>query len=188
VFASDERWARMSPLRSDMVGQSSWYDAFQDGDGFAVNVTVGQGDCFAGCIERRTWSYHVDAGGAVELVSEDGDEIHFEQPAGGDGPARLTIQLTAGPTCPVEQVPADPDCAPRAAEGAEVVVLDAAGEEIAREIADADGMVSIDLPGGAYFVEAEPVEALMGTPEAQAFAFLGGDQTDLLFTYDTGIR
>ena len=188
VFASDERWARMSPLRSDMVGQSSWYEAFVDGDGFAVNITVGQGDCFAGCIERHTWSYRVDATGAVELVSEDGDDVQVEQPAGGDGPALLTIQLTAGPTCPVEQIPPDPDCGPRAVEDADVVVFDADGIEVARDTSDDDGMASFDLPGGAYFVEVEAVKELMVAPEAQAFAFLGGDQVELLFAYDTGIR
>jgi hypothetical protein len=171
-----------------MIGQSSWYEAFQDGDGFAVNITVGQGDCFAGCIDRRTWSYHVDTSGAVELINEEGEDVEIEQPAGGDGPARLTVQLTAGPTCPVEQVPPAQDCDPRAVEGAEVVVFDPAGDEVAREMADDDGMASIDLPGGAYFVEAESVEGVMGTPEAQAFAFLGGDDVGLLFEYDTGIR
>jgi hypothetical protein len=178
----------MSPLRSDMVGQSSWYEAVPDGEGFAVNITVGQGDCFAGCIERHTWSYRVDATGAVELVSEDGDDVQVEPPAGGDGPARLTVQLSAGPTCPVEQFPPDPNCAPRAVEGAEVTVFDPSGTEVAREVSDDDGMAIFDLPGGAYFAEVEAVKELMGSPDGQAFAFLGGDQVDLLFAYDTGIR
>ena len=171
-----------------MVGQSSWYEAFQDGTGFAVNITVGQGDCFAGCIERRTWSYHVETDGSVELVGEEGDDVEVEQPAGGAGPARLTVQLTAGPTCPVEQIPPDPNCGARAVEGADVIVFDAAGNEVAREVSDVDGMASIDLPAGAYFVEVAAVQGLMGTPDAQAFAFLGGDQVGLLFAYDTGIR
>ena len=178
----------MSPLRSDMIGQSSWYEAFQDGNGFAVHITVGEGDCFAGCIDRRTWSYRVDATGAVELINEEGEDVEIEQPAGGDGPARLTVQLTAGPTCPVEQVPPAQDCARRAVAGAEVVVFDAAGNEVAREASDEEGMASIDLPAGGYFVEAEAVEGVTGTPEAQAFAFLGGDDVDLLFEYETGIR
>ena len=50
------------------------------------------------------------------------------------------------------------------------------------------GWRSFDLPGGAYYVEVEAVKGLMGAAEAQAFAFLGGDQVDLLFGYDTGIR
>ena len=171
-----------------MVGQSTWYEAFQDGDGFAVNITVGEGDCFAGCIEKHTWSYRVDTDGTVELASEQGDEVPVEPPSGGDGPASLNVMLTAGPTCPVEQIPPDPNCAPRAVDGAAVVVYDSTGNEVAREVTDADGLVSVDIPGGAYFVEVEPVTGLMGTPDAQAFAFVGGDQIELLFAYDTGIR
>src|SRR5688500_3230666 len=45
VFASDPRWARMVPLRADMIGQSTWYEAFEDGDGYTVKITAGEGDC-----------------------------------------------------------------------------------------------------------------------------------------------
>lgn len=43
------------------------------------------------------------------------------------------------------------------------------------------------LPG-AHYVVPPAVNGLVGTPEAQAFAFVGGDQLGLLFAYDTGIR
>ena len=178
----------MTPLRPDIIGASTWYEASQSGERFSVTITVGQGDCQAGCIERHTWTYNVDATGTVELVGEDGDDVDVEPAAGGDGPGLLTVQLTAGPTCPVEQFPPDPNCAPRSVEGAEVVVFDASGNEVTREESDDAGMVSFDLPGGAYYVETEKVQGLMVAPEAQAFAFLGGDQVDLLFSYDTGIR
>jgi len=178
----------MTPLRPDVIGASTWYEASQTGEGFSVTITVGQGDCQAGCIERHTWTYNVDGAGAVTLRGEDGDEVDVDEPAGGDGPALLTALLTAGPTCPVEQFPPDPNCAPRPVEGAEVVVFDETGNEVAREESDEEGMVSFDLPSGAYYVEAEKVEGLMVAPEAQAFAFLGGDEIELLFSYDTGIR
>src|SRR5687767_1037619 len=85
VFASDERFARMQPLRADLIGQSTWFEASEDGTGFAVNVTVGAGDCMAGCIERHKWSYHVDRDGTVALVGEQGDDITRERavPTGG---------------------------------------------------------------------------------------------------------
>ena len=178
----------MTPLRPDFIGASTWYEAAQEGDGYRVTITVGQGDCEAGCIERHTWTYDVDPNGVVELVDEAGDDVEVEPAAGGDGPALLTVQLTAGPTCPVEQFPPDPNCAPRSVEGADVVVFDASGNEVAREESDDEGMVSFDLPRGAYYVETAKVQGLMVAPEAQAFAFLGGDQVDLLFSYDTGIR
>jgi hypothetical protein len=188
VFASDPRWAQMTPLRPDMVGQSSWYEASETGDGFTVNITVGQGDCMAGCIEHHTWSYRVDRAGVVELTGEDGDAVDVVPGAGGDGPAQVIFQLSAGPTCPVERDPPDPGCAPRPVVGAEIVVYTAVGSEAARGTSDDEGMVTLDIPAGAYYADASSSDQAMGTPESQAFAVVGGDQISLLFSYDTGIR
>lgn len=188
VFASDPRWAQMIPLRPDMIGQSSWYEAFESADGFTVNITVGQGDCQAGCIDRHTWQYNVDQGGTVELVGEDGPPIAVQPGGGGEDQAHVTIQLTAGPVCPVETVPPDPNCAARAVSGADVTIFKADGSEVATTTSDGEGNVVFEIPAGAYYVVAGVVEGLMGTPEAQAFAVLGGDQVGLLFGYDTGIR
>lgn len=178
----------MVPLRPDMIGQSSWYEALEATDGFTVNITVGQGDCQAGCIERHTWQYHVDYDGNVELVGENGPPIVVPPGPGGDGDARVTIVLTAGPVCPVEQIPADPDCAPRAVSEATVTIFKADGTEVASTTSDDEGQVVLDVPAGAYYVVATPVDGLMGSPEAQAFSVLAGDQVGLLFQYDTGIR
>jgi len=188
VFASDERWGRMMALRPDMVGQSSWYEVVADGTGFTVSITVGQGDCQAGCIERHTWQYHVDTHGSVVLVGETGDDIGMQPPVGGDGPAQITVDLTAGPTCPVEQNPPDPNCDDRPVKNAEVKLFDANGTLVATETSDDDGRVVFQVPSGAYYLEPQPAEGLMGTPEAQAVSVLGGDQSGLLFGYDTGIR
>ncbi len=71
----------MVPLRPDMIGQSTWYEAFEDGDGFAVNITAGSGDCQAGCIDQHVWRYHVDRVGNVELTGEDGEPVEVTRPA-----------------------------------------------------------------------------------------------------------
>ena len=188
VFASDERWARISPPRPDLIGGSTSFEAFEDGTGFAVKITVGQGDCQAGCIEKHTWQYHVDASGNVELVDDSGDDVVVPPATGGDGPARVTALLNAGPVCPVETIPPDPNCAPRAVANAEVTLYDADGNEVDTATSDEDGKVTFDVEAGAYYVVVQPVEGLMGTPEAQPFSALGGDQVELLFGYDTGIR
>jgi hypothetical protein len=188
VFASDERWAQMTPLRPDLIGQSTWFETVDNGDGYSVNITVGAGDCEAGCIEHHTWQYSVDKDGKVELVGETGDSVQPPLPAGGAGPAQLTAQLTSGPVCPVERNPPDPNCAPRAVANAELTVYDPRGNAVASGISDPSGMVTIEVPAGAYYVVAQDVEGLMGSPEAQAFAVLGGGQVGLLFQYDTGIR
>lgn len=189
VFASDERWARMSPPLPDLIGASSSFEAFADATGFTVSITFGQGDCQSGCIEKHTWKYDVDNAGNVALVDESGDDIDVQPGTGGDGPARVTVQLSAGPVCPVETIPPDPNCAPRSVSNAEVTLYDASGKEVATATSDEDGKVSFfEVEAGAYYVIAQPVEGLMGTPDAQAFAVLGGDQVGLSFGYDTGIR
>jgi hypothetical protein len=188
VFASDPRWAQMVPLRADMIGQSSWYEAFEDGDGFAVNITVGAGDCQAGCIDQHVWHYRVDREGDVTLVGEDADDVDVTPPTGGEGDVKVVVQLTAGPTCPVESNPPDPNCAGRAVADAAVTIFDAQGNEVGTATSNADGMAELNVQQGAYFVVAAPVEGLMGTPEAQAFSALSGDHVGLIFAYDTGIR
>jgi hypothetical protein len=178
----------MVPLRPDMIGQSSWYEAFEDATGYTVNITVGQGDCQAGCIERHTWHYHVDHAGVVELLGEDGEPIDVPPGGGGDGDVTVTVNLTASPTCPVEQIPPDPNCAPRPVKNAEVVLYDAEGNEVARADSDDSGNVVFQVPAGAYYAVAAPADGLMGSPEPQAFSALGGDSVGLLLLYDTGIR
>jgi hypothetical protein len=188
VFASDARWSQMVPLRADFVGQSSWYEASEDSNGFNVSITVGQGDCQAGCIERRVWQYHVSYSGDVELVGESGDDVAVPSPTGGEGGVRATVNLIAGPVCPVEQIPPAPDCAPRPVVGADVGIFDPHGNQVATGTSDAEGKVVFDVPAGAYYIAASPFEGLMLDPDPQAFSALGGDQVGLVLSYDTGIR
>jgi hypothetical protein len=188
VFASDERFARMQPLRDDLIGASAWFDAAEDATGFAVNVTVGAGDCQAGCIQRHTWSYHVERDGTVTLVGEQGDDITLEQAVPTGDHVTLNLSLLAGPVCPVEQNPPDPACAPRPVANVEVLVFDPAGQQMGAGVSDSQGLISMQLPAGAYYVVPAPVEGLMGDAEPLAFAAVGGDSVTLVFGYDTGIR
>jgi hypothetical protein len=96
-------------------------------------------------------------------------------------------QVTAGPTCPVEN-PNLPDCNARPVAGAVLVVKGAGGVEVARYTTDATGQFRIGLLPGDYTLEAQPVEGLMGTPAAMPFTVLDGSETFLDVHYDTGIR
>ncbi len=179
----------MVPLRSDMIGQSTWYEASAGIDSFLVNITVGQGDCQAGCIDQRVWHYEVDLDGNVSLIGEDGEQVDVPPGSGGEGDVKVVVQLTAGPVCPVEQIPPAPDCAGRSVANAEVTIFVAAqGNEIATTTSNEEGTAEFTVPAGAYFVVPAAADGLMGTPEAQAFSALGGDKVGLLFAYDTGIR
>jgi hypothetical protein len=58
------------------MGLSKWWQARQlEGGAFEIKLTVGWGDCQAGCISRHTWTYDVAADGTVSLVSESGDPL-----------------------------------------------------------------------------------------------------------------
>ncbi len=151
-------------------------------------ITFGRGDCEAGCIEKHDWMYHVDLDGTVTLVGERGDPFAIDPVGHLPGDAQLNVKLTAGPACPVLQNPPDPNCAARNVANAEVVVYDPRGTEVARGTSDRDGMVGFDLPSGAYFVVVQAVDGLMGRPQPEAFAVIGGGTAGLLFEFDTGIR
>jgi hypothetical protein len=69
-----------------------------------------------------------------------------------------------------------------------VTLFAANGTEVATATSAADGVVAFELEGGAYYVVADAVEGLMGTPEPQAFSIVGGSQLELVMGYDTGIR
>jgi hypothetical protein len=187
VFAH-EGIGRMAPLQADVIGQSAWYEASEETPGYAVMVTVGAGDCQAGCIERHSWRYHVDIDGTVTLVSEEGDNIGLPPADGTGDPFLLRVRLVAGPVCPVVQNPPDPACAPRPVGGVEVLVFNAYGQHVGEAVSDERGLITMQLPSGAYYVVPAPVEGLTGTAAAQAFAAVGGDQVNLVLSYDTGIR
>ena len=112
-------------------------------------------------------------------------------PSAPEADGTLVIEAIAGPTCPVETDPPDPDCAPRAVAGAPIVVSPADGRDIvvAQGETDADGRLTLAVPPGEYIVTAGDVEGLMGTPDAVPVLVAdGGETTTLLLPYDTGIR
>ena len=188
VFASNPLFAQIRPTNRDVAGQSASYTASASGNGFAVSVTLGSGDCLAGCINSHTWNYSVSAAGDVGLVSESGDVVEVATPTPSAEKAQVTISLVAGPVCPVERNSPDPGCAPRPVVGAQVVVRDPNGAQVASAAADQSGQVVFELPTGAYYAEASAANGLMGQPEPAAFSIVGGSTAGFSMEYDTGIR
>jgi len=210
VLAQDPRFAGIGPQDPNLIGQSASYEVAPAVVGWRVTVTIGWGDCQAGCISRHAWVYDVDASGAVTLVEERGDPLE-DGSGGGSGtggsdgggvaspPAIIPAEggpwiagrAVAGPVCPVQRVPLDPACADRPVAGAVIVVRGADGAEVARAATAADGTFIIGVPGGGtWTVEPQPVEGLMGTapavvvqvPDAPSSWVAAG------VAYDTGIR
>ena len=192
VIAHEPRLSGIGPLDLDLIGQSSWYEVMPaSGVGaFLVSVRVGWGDCPAGCINEHSWVYAVGPDGSVTLQSEGGDPVPPDAwpSPGGDGRTGVRIAALAGPVCPVETVPPDPACAPTPVPGALVVVRDAAGAEVTTVTLGDDGTAVVELPAGAYVLDAQPVEGLMGDPGPVSVTVIDGVATPVELGYDTGIR
>ena len=76
VIATDSRFAGTMPLSPDVIGASQWWTATPlAGGGYTIELTMGWGDCPAGCIERHVWTFEVNEQGAVRLISESGDPV-----------------------------------------------------------------------------------------------------------------
>jgi len=81
VIATNPLFAGTTELRPDVIGASKWWTAKPLATGgYRIDLTVGWGDCPAGCIDRHVWTYDVDATGGLTLVSESGDPVPSELP------------------------------------------------------------------------------------------------------------
>jgi len=82
VIATNPMFAGTMEQRPDVIGASRWWTAEAlPGGGYQIEVTIGWGDCMAGCIERHVWTYEVDASGGLKLVGETGDPVPSDLPA-----------------------------------------------------------------------------------------------------------
>jgi hypothetical protein len=76
VIATNPLFAGARPLDSEMIGASKWWKATTlAGGGYSIEMTIGWGDCPAGCINRHVWTFEVAADGQVKLVSETGPPV-----------------------------------------------------------------------------------------------------------------
>jgi hypothetical protein len=195
VVEHEPRFAGIGPRDPSLVGQAAWYDvAAASGVGaYIVTMRVGWGDCPSGCIEEHIWTYAVLPDGEVKLQSEGGSTVPpdaWPTPASSGGGIQTGLHITAlaGPTCPVETVPPDPDCAPRPVPGVTVAIFDDAGDEKGTLVLDAAGEGFIALEAGAYIVNGQGAAGLMNGPEAQRVEVENGRVTEVELMYDTGIR
>jgi hypothetical protein len=82
VIATDPRFSGAAKLDPEIIGASRWWQAEPlDGGGYRIRLTVGWGDCMAGCIDRHIWTFDVAPDGAVTLVSEEGPDVPTDLPA-----------------------------------------------------------------------------------------------------------
>lgn len=181
ALAQDARFVGIGPYDANAIGQAAWYRVSETGDGWAVTIRIGWGDCPAGCISEHIWTFSVARNGRVSATGDRGDPLPNAQ--------AITGRATAGPTCPVERNPPDPACGNRPVAGAVIVVNSAAGAMVAQVTTSADGSFSVTLAPGAYRLAPQPVPGLMGTAGSVDFQVEAGKAVPALqVLYDTGIR
>jgi hypothetical protein len=82
VIATNPMFAGATQLKPDVIGASKYWKAEPlASGGYRIELTIGWGDCPAGCIERHVWTYDVDANGGLTLVGETGDPVPSDLPA-----------------------------------------------------------------------------------------------------------
>ena len=82
VIATNPRFAGTMPLTPDVIGASQWWVATPlASGGYSIELTIGWGDCPAGCINKHVWTYEVSPDGQVKLVSETGEPVPADLPA-----------------------------------------------------------------------------------------------------------
>jgi hypothetical protein len=82
VIASNPLFAGAIQLTPDVIGGSKWWTATPlAGGGYTIELTVGWGDCPAGCINRHAWTFDVQPDGSVKLVKESGEPVPADLPA-----------------------------------------------------------------------------------------------------------
>jgi hypothetical protein len=108
----------------------------------------------------------------------------------GGGPPSVTGTISAGPVCPVETSPPDPQCAPRPVAGAVIVATDANGQEVGRATSDADGSYQLIVSEtGTVLISALPVAGLARPPAPVSVALAFPSEIERIdLEYDTGIR
>jgi type 1 fimbria pilin len=105
-----------------------------------------------------------------------------------DSTATITGRLVAGPRCPVETDPPDPECAAQVVPNAEIVATLPDGAEI-RARSGQDGRFHLVLPAGVVTITFAAVEGLMIAPDPITATVQENQTLDLGdVTYDTGIR
>lgn len=102
----------------------------------------------------------------------------------------IQIEVVAGPVCPVERDPPDPNCEPRPVEGVRVLLQPADGRDIlvGEATTDADGNATIRVQPGDYLVVGGDVAGLMGRPDPTTVTVVAAETVTVSISYDTGIR
>lgn len=96
--------------------------------------------------------------------------------------------MLAGPVCPVERDPPDPECAPRPVSGAGITVTNTESGNGATAVSDDDGLYRLVVDAGPLRVVAGPVEGYLGIPDRVLVTGIAERTLVVDLLYDTGVR
>lgn len=100
----------------------------------------------------------------------------------------VTGRLVAGPVCPVESEPPDPECADRPLAGVGVTAIGSDGRTRLVTSSD-DGHFEVRVLAGEVILRFQTMVGLPGTPEDLIVFVAAGETVDVGdVAYDTGIR
>lgn len=110
--------------------------------------------------------------------------------APGTNTGNVELVVVAGPVCPVEREPPDPNCEPRPVAGARILFQPGDGADIVvgEATTNDEGRATIALPEGDYLLIGMEVEGLMGLPDPAPVMVTAGATVTVTLAYDTGIR
>ena len=76
AITTDPRFAGATQVQPGSIGLTKWWTGEAlDRGAYKIEVTLGWGDCPAGCINRHTWAFEVAADGTVTPKGESGDPV-----------------------------------------------------------------------------------------------------------------
>jgi hypothetical protein len=94
-------------------------------------------------------------------------------------------RVTLSPTCPVEQIPPDPNCAPRGY--STTIVVRRNGQAITTTSSDSNGEFSLTLSPGTYTIEPRGGQTYP-TCSSTTVRVVSNSVTNIDFSCDSGIR
>ncbi len=98
-------------------------------------------------------------------------------------------KLSIGPICPVERIPPDPACQPKAETyQAWPIAVFEGRHKVTNIVVKADGIFNVELPPGTYTIEHEKQQHFGKGTLPVTVTIKSGETTTLGIDIDTGIR
>jgi hypothetical protein len=172
------------PLQGDGTGQSGWYETTWSTDitEITVKIGIGWGACPTGCANTHRWFYVFDGKAQLTQTTEFGPQpIPSVAPTGQGGPIEALMVL--GSPCPLVPPAGAAPCFNRPLAGASLHVRSLDNPTDLGFVANASGIVELNLAPGLYLMNANPPNGAK-TPRAEpVLVVVGPDEATVVFPF-----